>query len=51
MKLAKLLDLVLVGSAKKYRSINAEVLAKKMVSTLDSKPGINYYYYKDFIKP
>ena len=44
-------DLVLVGSAKKYRSINAEVLAKKMVSTLDSKPGINYYYYKDFIKP
>ena len=51
MKLAKLLDLVLVGSASKYRSINAEVIAKKMVSTLDSEPGINYYYFKDFIKP
>ena len=50
MKLAKFLDLVLIGSAKKYRSINAEVLAKKMVSTLKSKPGVNYYYYDDFIK-
>ena len=50
MKLAKFLDLVLIGSARKYRSINAEVLAKKMVSTLKSKPGVNYYYYDDFIK-
>ena len=51
MKLAKFLDLVLIGSARKYRSINAEVLARKMVSTLKSKPGVNYYYYEDFIKP
>ena len=51
MKLAKVLDLVLIGSAKKFRSINAEVLATKMVSTLKSKPGVNYYYYEDFIKP
>ncbi len=51
MKLAKFLDLLLIGSASKYRSINAEVLAKKMVSTLKSKPGVNYYYYEDFIKP
>ena len=50
MKLAKFLDLVLIGSARKYRSINAEVLAKKMVSTLKSKLGVNYYYYDDFIK-
>ena len=51
MKLAKFLDLALIGPASKYRSINAEVLAKKMVSTLKSKPGVNYYYYEDFIKP
>ena len=50
MKLAKFLDLVFIGSARKYRSINAEVLARKMVSTLKSKPGVNYYYYDDFIK-
>ena len=50
MKLAKFLDLILIGSARKYRSINAEVLARKMVSTLKSKPGVNYYYYDDFIK-
>ncbi len=50
MKLAKVLDLVLIGSARKFRSINAEVLAKKMVSTLESGPGVNYYYYDDFIK-
>ena len=50
MKLAKFLDLILIGSARKYRSINAEVLAKKMVSTLKSKPGVNYYFYDDFIK-
>ena len=50
MKLAKFLDLIFIGSARKYRSINAEVLAKKMVSTLKSKPGVNYYYYDDFIK-
>ena len=51
MKLAKFLDLVLIGSAIKYRSINAKVLAKKMVSTLKSKSGVHYYYYEDFIKP
>ena len=51
MKLAKFLDLVLIGSASKYRSINAKVLAKKMVSTLKSQPGVHYYYYEDFIKP
>ena len=50
MKLAKFLDLILIGSASKYRSINAKVLAKKMASTLKSKPGVNYYYYDDFIK-
>ena len=51
MKLAKFIDLALIGPASKFKSINAEVLAKKMVSTLKSKPGVNYYYYEDFIKP
>ena len=50
MQLAKFLDLFFIGSARKYRSINAEVLARKMVSTLKSKPGVNFYYYDDFIK-
>ena len=50
MKLAKILDIFCIGSARKYRSIDAQILAKKMASTLDSKPGINYYYFDDFIK-
>ena len=51
MKLAKVLDFILIGSARKYRSISAEVLATKMISTLESQPGVNYFYYEDFIKP
>ena len=50
MKLAKILDIFCIGSARKYRSIDAQILAKKMASTLDSQPGINYYYFDDFIK-
>jgi len=49
MKLAKILDIFCIGSARKYRSIDAQILAKKMASTLDSQPGINYYYFDDFI--
>ena len=49
MKLAKILDIFCIGSARKYRSIDAQILAKKMASTLDSEPGINYYYFDDFI--
>jgi len=50
MKLAKILDIFCIGSARKYRSIDAQILAKKMASSLDSQPGINYYYFDDFIK-
>jgi len=50
IKLAKILDLFLIGSASKYRSVKAESLAKTMVSKVDSKPGVNYFYFNDFIK-
>ena len=39
MKLAKFLDLVLIGSATKYRSINATVLAKKIQQNLGPVPS------------
>ena len=42
MRLAKVIDIFCIGSARKYRSINAEILAKKMVSTLNAEPGIHY---------
>ena len=49
MGFAKVMDIFCIGSARKYRSINAEILAKKMVSTLNADPGIHYYYFDDFI--
>jgi len=49
IKLAKILDLFLIGSASRYRSVKAESLAKTMVSKVDSKPGVNYFYYDDFL--
>ena len=50
IKLAKIMDLFLIGSARKYRSVKAELLAKTMVSKIDSKPGVNYFYFDDFLK-
>ena len=50
IKLAKIMDLILIGSASKYRSVKAELLAKTMVSKIDSKPGVNYFYFDDFLK-
>jgi len=50
IKLAKIIDLFLTGSASKYRSVKAKSLAKTMVSKVDSKPGVNYFYFDDFIK-
>ncbi len=50
MKAAKLLDIFCIGSARKYRSIDARVLANKMASTLSAESGIHYYYFDDFIK-
>ena len=49
IKLAKILDLFLIGPASKYRSVKAESLAKTMVLKVDSKPGVNYFYYDDFL--
>ncbi len=49
IKLAKILDLFLIGSASKYKSVKAESLAKTMVSKVDSKPGVNYFYFDDFL--
>ena len=49
IKLAKILDLFLIGSARRYRSVKAESLAKTMVSKVDSKPGVNYFYSDDFL--
>ena len=50
MKIAKIFDIFCIGSARKYRSIDAQVLAKKMASTLDADPGVHYFYFDDFVK-
>ena len=50
LKFTKIMDFFLVGSASKYRSVKAELLAKTMVSRIDSKPGVNYFYFDDFLK-
>ena len=49
MKIAKIFDIFCIGSARKYRSIDAQVLAKKMASTLDADPGVHYLYFDDFV--
>ena len=49
MKVAKIFDIFCIGSARKYRSIDAQVLAKKMASTLDADPGVHYLYFDDFV--
>ena len=50
MKVAKIFDIFCIGSARKYRSIDAQMLAKKMASTLDADPGVHYFYFDDFVK-
>ena len=50
MKAAKIIDIFCIGSARKYRSIDAQIIAKKMSSTLDATPGVHYFYYDDFLK-
>jgi hypothetical protein len=44
------MDLFLIGTASKYRSVKAESLAKTMVLRVDSNPGVNYFYFDDFLK-
>ena len=50
INLAKIMDLFLIGRASKYRSVKAEYLAKTMVLKADDKPGVNYFYFDDFLK-
>jgi uncharacterized protein YbjT (DUF2867 family) len=50
LKFAKIMDFFMVGSASKYRSVKAELLAKTMISRADSKPGVNYFYFDDLLK-
>ena len=50
LNFAKIMDFFLVGSASQYRSVRAELLAKTMVASIDSKPGVNYFYFNDFLK-
>ena len=50
INLAKIMDLFLIGTASKYRSVKAESLAKTMVIKADDKPGVNYFHFDDFLK-
>ena len=50
INLAKIIDFFLIGTASKYRSVKAESLAKTMVLKADDKPGVNYFYFDDFLK-
>ena len=50
IKFAIIIDTFLIGSASKYRSVNAELLAKTMISTKNSKPGVNYYFFDDLLR-
>ena len=50
IKVAKIMDHLLIGSSSKYRSVKAESLAKTMVSKTESSSGVNYFYFDDFIK-
>ena len=43
-----LLNMTLLGSAKKYRSIDAKRVARSMVNTADIA-GVHYFTYEDFL--
>ena len=43
-----LIDPLLRGSLRKYRSINGDKLAKAMIN-LSGEEGVNYYYFDDFM--
>ena len=50
MKIAKIMDVFFIGSARKYRSVDVELLAKTMISKKHAKLGINYYFFEDLLK-
>jgi hypothetical protein len=39
----------LVGHLTKYKSVEAEVLAKALMRLSGFKQGINFYYFDDFV--
>ena len=48
---SKIMDMFLVGSFTKFKSIEGDSVAKAMVNeTLNSKPGINIFYFKEMIQ-
>ena len=48
---SKILDIFLVGSLSKFKSIEGDIVAKAMVfETKKSKPGVNYFYFNEMIQ-
>lgn len=48
---SKIMDVFLVGSFTKFKSIEGDSVAKAMVNeTINSKPGINIFYFKEMIQ-
>ena len=48
---SKIMDVFLVGPFTKFKSIEGDSVAKAMVyETLNSKPGINIFYFKEMIQ-
>ena len=48
---SKIMDVFLVGPFSKFKSIEGNSVAKAMVNeTLNSKPGINIFYFKEMIQ-
>ena len=48
---SKIMDIFLVGPFTKFKSIEGGLVAKAMVNeTLNSKPGINIFYFKEMIQ-
>ncbi len=48
---SKIMDVFLVGPFTKFKSIEGDLVAKAMVNeTLNSKPGINIFYFKEMIQ-
>ncbi len=48
---SKIMDVFLVGPFTKFKSIEGDLVAKAMVNeSLNSKPGINIFYFKEMIQ-
>ena len=48
---SKIMDIFLIGPFSKFKSIEGDQVAKAMVyETLNSKPGVNIFYFKEMIQ-